>query len=227
MPSPQSPSDAVPPRRWWREWLVASVVLVATATYNQPYWPAPWLDEGFVTNGAMTLATRQVYGTSSADGVRVVHPTLVANGPGVLIPVAAAMRLSGTDIRTARGTAGLFMVLCGLLAVWLGIRLGFEPAGRTGGGRAVARHAARRLRLSRPHGDGQRPCAGLRVPRTGPVAAGARSGLETAGAGRRCPVGAGRGHQGAVVGGAAADTGARRRAPSIRAGATRYAVIRA
>ena len=109
---------------------IATVIaLIVAAAYKQPFWPATWIDEGFVTNGAMTLATRHAYGTSSADGVRVVHPTLVANGPGVLIPVAMAMRVGGVGVTAARGTAAVFMVICGLLVRRTATRLANPVAG--------------------------------------------------------------------------------------------------
>ena len=111
--------------------LIAVAALLIAALYRQPYWPAAWLDEGFVTNGAMTLATRHVYGTTDASGVRVVHPTLVANGPGVVVPTAVAMSIGGVGLEAARAMAALFMVVCGLLAMRLAAELGGPLAALT------------------------------------------------------------------------------------------------
>lgn len=108
---------------------VALAALVMAAIYQQPDWPATWLDEGFVTNGAMTLVTGHVYGTTDASGVRVVHPTLVANGPGVVLPTAVAMAIGGVGLEAARAMAALFMVGCGLLAMRLAAELGGPLAG--------------------------------------------------------------------------------------------------
>lgn len=109
--------------------VVALAALLTAAVYRQPLWPATWLDEGFVTNGAMTLATRYVYGTTELDGVRLVHPTLVANGPGVVVPTAIAMAVGGVGLAAARATAAVFMVACGLLAMQLARTLGGPTAG--------------------------------------------------------------------------------------------------
>ena len=110
---------------------VATVVavLVAAASYNQPSWPATWLDEGFVTNGAETVVERGLYANWSFEGPRMVDQPLVANGPGVVLPVAASLRLLGVGLWQARTMAVVFMVLCGLVLYLTACRLGGPLAG--------------------------------------------------------------------------------------------------
>lgn len=110
---------------------VAAVValLAVAASYNQPGWPATWLDEGFVTNGAETVLERGLYASWSFEGPRMVDQPLVANGPGVVLPVAASLRVLGVGLWQARVTAVIFMVLCGLVLYLTSRRLGGPLAG--------------------------------------------------------------------------------------------------
>lgn len=105
------------------------VVLLGIALYRQPNWPPTWLDEGFVMNGAETLAESGVYGARSFEGVRLVDQPLVANGPGVVVPLAITMKLFGVGLWQARMSAVGFMVLCGLLAYVTARRLAGPMAG--------------------------------------------------------------------------------------------------
>ena len=118
-----------PPRLGRAQIAGVLIALIVVSSYKQPHWPATWIDEGFVTNGAKTLATQGLYGTMSGDAVRLIDPTLIANGPGVLLPVALAMRVAGVGMWSARGTAMLFMIVAGLMILHLASRLAGPGAG--------------------------------------------------------------------------------------------------
>jgi hypothetical protein len=106
-----------------------AAALAAVASVGQPYWPATWIDEGFVTNGAETVLEHGVYAMWSSEGPRVLDQPLIANGPGIVLPVAVAMRVLGVGLEPARTVAGLFLVLCGLIVYVVTRRLEGPGAG--------------------------------------------------------------------------------------------------
>lgn len=103
---------------------LVATLLLAVGSVNQPYWPTTWLDEGFVLDGAKNLAVHGRYALQSSDGWRVLDQPLVANGPGVVLPVALAFRVLGVGLWQARLIAALFMVLCGVLLFLTARRFG-------------------------------------------------------------------------------------------------------
>ncbi len=129
---PDVSSDAsqveIPPIDWRTLAVVLTVVLLL-ASYRQPDWPATWFDEGFVTAGAESLAVHGRYALRSSEGWRTLDQPLVANGPGIVIPVAIALRLLGAGLWQARVVAIVFMVLAGLLVYVLAHRLAGPVAG--------------------------------------------------------------------------------------------------
>jgi hypothetical protein len=79
-------------------------------TYNQPYYPTTWIDEGFVLQGAMNLARYGKYAMLSSEGFRVLDQPLIANGPGVVLPIFVVYKLFGIGLIQARLVMILFMI---------------------------------------------------------------------------------------------------------------------
>ncbi len=129
---PDVSSDAsqveIPPIDWRTLAVVLTVVLLL-ASYRQPDWPATWFDEGFVTAGAQRLAVHGHYALRSSEGWRTLDQPLVANGPGIVIPVAIALRLLGAGLWQARVVVIVFMVFAGLLVYVIAHRLAGPVAG--------------------------------------------------------------------------------------------------
>jgi 4-amino-4-deoxy-L-arabinose transferase-like glycosyltransferase len=82
--------------------VLALVGLAGLALINQPYYPASWQDEGFALQGAMNLARYGQYAMRSSEGFRVLDQPLIANGPGLVLPISAAFLVLGIDLVTAR-----------------------------------------------------------------------------------------------------------------------------
>lgn len=116
-------------------------MLVGFASFKQPYWPATWIDEGFVMAGAKALVVDGQYAMRSAEEWRTLDQPLIANGPGVVLPVALSMRLFGVGLWQARVPAALFMVAFGLLVYLVACKL----SGPAGGLAALA------IALAMPH----------------------------------------------------------------------------
>lgn len=93
--------------------------------FRQPYYPATWLDEGFVLGGAMSLVREGAYALRSTDGFRVLDQPLVANGPGVVVPIAVAWKLFGQGLIQAR----VLMILFALLAALAFFRVARQLSG--------------------------------------------------------------------------------------------------
>lgn len=108
---------------------IVAAVLATLAVIRQPAWPATWIDEGFVMAGAMSVATRGEYALPSSDGLRRFDQPLIANGPGVVLPVAASFRVFGVGLRQARAVAAIALVAAGLLAYTASVRVGGSAAG--------------------------------------------------------------------------------------------------
>jgi hypothetical protein len=117
---------------WLREvtiWCVVACLLAVLSWFRQPVWPAIFfIDEGFVLDGAINLALYGQYAMRSAEGFRVLDQPLVANGPGIVLPLVLAFDLFGVGIEQARAVAGLFMWVSGMAFFWIARRLTGMPA---------------------------------------------------------------------------------------------------
>jgi 4-amino-4-deoxy-L-arabinose transferase-like glycosyltransferase len=101
-----------------------SIALAGLAWFRQPLWPPVlFIDEGFALDGAINLALYGQYAMRSAEGFRVLDQPLVANGPGVVLPLALSFSLFGVGIEQARLVAGLFLALAGLAFFWISQRV--------------------------------------------------------------------------------------------------------
>lgn len=98
-------------------WLLAGIALVVLllGLYNQPYYPRTWIDEGFVLQGAVNLTEHGLYGMQSVEGMRILDQPLIANGPGVVLPITAMFMVFGIGLLQARLVAVLFMILTAIL----------------------------------------------------------------------------------------------------------------
>ena len=95
-------------------YLFGITVLIGLGVYNQPYYPISWMDEGFVLQGAMNLVQFGEYAMLSSEGFRVLDQPLVANGPGIVLPVAAAFSLFGAGYLQARLTTVIYMLVAAI-----------------------------------------------------------------------------------------------------------------
>ncbi len=98
-------------------------LLCFLALYNQPYYPVSWLDEGFVLQGAVNLARYGKYAMLSSEGFRVLDQPLVANGPGVVLPIAAAFYFFGIGLLQARLVMFVFLIFTTIVFILLARRL--------------------------------------------------------------------------------------------------------
>jgi hypothetical protein len=89
--------------------LALLIVLTGLATFRQPLWPAPWQDEGFTLQGAINLSQHGLYAMRSAEGFRVLDQPLIADGPGIVLPLAVVFDVAGIGYEQARAVAALFM----------------------------------------------------------------------------------------------------------------------
>ena len=85
---------------------------------NLSDFPPTWFDEGLNVSAAGMLARDGVYGLPDSTGPRVMDAA-IQTGPIVIVPVALAFGLFGTELLTAR----LVAVTFALLALWLFWRL--------------------------------------------------------------------------------------------------------
>lgn len=95
----------------WIGILAATVVLAGLFLYNQPYYPASWQDEGFVLQGAMNIVRFGQYAMRSSEGFRILDQPLIANGPGVVLPITAAFAVFGIGLLQARLVIILYSLL--------------------------------------------------------------------------------------------------------------------
>lgn len=108
--------------------LFAVLALIGIGTVRQPYYPKTWQDEGFVLQGAMNLARHGQWAMRSSEGFRVLDQPLVANGPGLVLPIAAAFAVSGTGLLQARLVMVAYMVFAAVVFFLLARRLFGWPA---------------------------------------------------------------------------------------------------
>jgi 4-amino-4-deoxy-L-arabinose transferase-like glycosyltransferase len=85
-------------------------LLVWLGAYNQPYYPVTWLDEGFALQGPINLIRFGKYAMKSSEGFRVLDQPLIANGPGVALPIAAGFALFGVGLTQARMVMVVYLV---------------------------------------------------------------------------------------------------------------------
>jgi hypothetical protein len=90
---------------------IAGIVclLAFLGLYHQPYYPVSWQDEGFVLQGAMNIARFGKYAMLSSEGFRILDQPLIANGPGVVLPITASFAAFGVGLLQARLVILLFM----------------------------------------------------------------------------------------------------------------------
>lgn len=97
--------------------------------WNQPYFPKTWIDEGFTAQGAMNLVRYGEYAMKSSEGFRVLDQPLIANGPGIQLPIAGTFAVLGIGLWQMRLVATLFA---------LGAMVAFFSAGQRLYGTAAA-----------------------------------------------------------------------------------------
>ncbi len=81
---------------------------------GQPYYPAPWLDEGLNWGAVRSLVDTGRYGLDSADGFRP-FATGIQTGPTVILPAVLAFQIFGAGVSSARLVVGLY-ALAGVIA---------------------------------------------------------------------------------------------------------------
>jgi hypothetical protein len=88
--------------------VACALIVVWMAGYGQPYYPMTWLDEGFTLGGAVSLVRDGTYALRSSEGLRVLDEPLVANGPGVVVPIAVVFKIFGVGLPQARALMAVF-----------------------------------------------------------------------------------------------------------------------
>ena len=106
----------------------AVAFVTALGLWHQPYHPVTWLDEGFVLQGAMNLAKSGEYAMRSSEGLRILDQPLVANGPGVVLPVAAVFAVFGVGLLQARLLMAIYFVVAAMTFFAVAKRLHGVPA---------------------------------------------------------------------------------------------------
>jgi hypothetical protein len=89
---------------------IVGIAIFLTA-YHQPYYPRTWLDEGFVLQGAINLAIHGQYALLSSEGFRAFDQPLIANGPGIILPISAAFSVFGIGLMQARAVMVVFSLI--------------------------------------------------------------------------------------------------------------------
>ena len=107
--------------RWFITALGISL-LVFLGSYNQPYYPVTWFDEGLTLQGALNLGQYDQYAMRSVEGFRVLDQPLIANGPGIVLPVAAVFEVFGPGLIQARFLMVFYFVATALTFFWLSSR---------------------------------------------------------------------------------------------------------
>ena len=91
--------------------LVTLALVLLLTLHHQPYYPATWFDEGLVLQGAINLVRFGQYAMRSAEGFRVLDQPLIANGPGIVLPISGAFALLGIGLFQARLIVAVYTVL--------------------------------------------------------------------------------------------------------------------
>jgi hypothetical protein len=100
---------------------------IVLLTIRLTTWPQSWFDEGLNIATASTVANERVYGLPDSAGIRIMDPA-IQTGPPVIMPVALAFQVFGTELIYAR----LVMVGFGLLALFGFVLLAHRLAGPVG-----------------------------------------------------------------------------------------------
>ncbi len=100
-------------RRWIDLCLVG--LLSFLVLYNQPIYPFVWFDEGMVMQGAMNLLNHGQYAMNSVEGFRVLDQPLIANGPGVVLPIYLVYSIWGIGFLQARLVIAVYFLFSILL----------------------------------------------------------------------------------------------------------------
>jgi hypothetical protein len=108
--------------------LTGMVLLSLLATYHQPYYPVVWLDEGFLLQGPINLVRFGKYAMRSVEGFRILDQPLIANGPGIVLPIAAAFALFGIGLLQARMVMAIYLTLTASVFFALAKRMYGTPA---------------------------------------------------------------------------------------------------
>lgn len=96
-------------------WLTGIGLLAMIGFYRQPQYPKTWFDEGLALQGAINLVAHGQYAMRSSEGFRVLDQPLIANGPGLILPVSALFKMLGVGLIQARILASIFFVLATIL----------------------------------------------------------------------------------------------------------------
>lgn len=91
--------------------LLGLLTLFFLGLHHQPYYPRTWVDEGFALQGALNLARHGQYAMQSAEGLRVLDAPLLANGPGVALPISGVFRLAGIGLFQGRLVVVYFLLI--------------------------------------------------------------------------------------------------------------------
>ncbi|MFC2023725.1 ArnT family glycosyltransferase [Chloroflexota bacterium] len=107
---------------------IAVLAVLALGLFHQPFYPRTWLDEGFALQGAMNLARHRTYAMKSAEGFRVLDVPLIANGPGIVVPISLAFNVFGVGLLQARLVMVVYLVGASAAFFTVGRRLFGVPA---------------------------------------------------------------------------------------------------
>lgn len=107
----------------WLLGLMGGILIVWLVLYHQPYYPATWIDEGFVMQGAINLVRHGQYAMRSLEEFRVLDQPLIANGPGIVLPIAGSFLLFGIGLMQARIVVFIYFVVATLAFFLLARRL--------------------------------------------------------------------------------------------------------
>ena len=89
--------------------------IVFIGFYNQPYYPVTWFDEGLALQGAINLVRFGEYAMRSAEGFRILDQPLIANGPGLIIPITLVFQIWGVELMNARTLMVVYFVMTALV----------------------------------------------------------------------------------------------------------------
>jgi len=106
-----------PTRKYFYKTLFAAGIaaLLFLGLYRQPYYPVSWFDEGLVMQGATNLVKHGQYAMLSVEGFRVLDQPLIANGPGIILPLSAVFTFFGIGLLQARILMAGYFVLAAIL----------------------------------------------------------------------------------------------------------------
>jgi hypothetical protein len=119
----QSSNMRITNRLYWPAALCGIGLLIFLGVYRQPYFATPWFDEGLVLQGAINLVKYGQYAMRSVEGFRVLDQPLIANGPGIVLPVSTAFAFWGVGLLQARYVIVVYFVASAILFYWISSRL--------------------------------------------------------------------------------------------------------